>query len=97
MATPFKMKGHTLPGPNQKVSPTKDFGLISGPLIAAGIAKAAAAAAASAAVSKGVGAISKAKAKKAGKISEAQGKAKEASAKSTEGMGDIGSKTKLTD
>ena len=47
MATPFKMKGHTLPGPNQKKSPMKEpfstTGLIvSGVLTAAAAAKQAA-------------------------------------------------------
>jgi len=95
--SPYKMKGHSLPGPNQKKSPARDFGLISGPITAAAIAKAAAVAAASAAASKGIGAISKAKAKKKADKLSSQNEAKEASAKSTEGMGDIGSKTKLTD
>ena len=89
------MKGHSLPGPNQKKSPTK-FVFTTAAIIAA--AKAAAVSGAvSAVVGKGVGAIGKAKAKKDAAKLEAQNKAKEASARSTEGMGDIGSKTKLTD
>jgi hypothetical protein len=93
--TPYKMKGHSLPGPNQKKSPAK-FVFTTAAIIAA--AKAAAiSGAVSAAVGKGVGAISKAKASKKADKLDAQNKAKEASAKSTEGMGDIGSKTKLTD
>jgi len=88
MGTPYKMKGHTLPGIKQKKSPVKDFGLISGPLIAAAV---------SAAIGAGAKAAAKpGQRKKAAKL-EAQNKAKEASAKSTEGMGDIGTKTKLTD
>ena len=93
--TPYKMKGHSLPGPNQKKSPAK-FVFTTAAIIAA--AKAAAiSGAASAVVGKGVSAISKAKASKKADKLDAQNKAKEASAKSTEGMGDIGSKTKLTD
>lgn len=95
MATPYKMKGHSLPGPNQKKSPMKEP--ISALFTAAALTKAAIAAAASAAIGKGVGAISKAKASKKADKLDAQNKAKEASDKSTEGMGDIGSKTKLTD
>ena len=56
MASPFKMSGHTLPGPNQKESPAKC------PLIALAIPaliKGAATAAGGLAVSKGVGAITK--------------------------------------
>ena len=95
MGTPYKMKGHSLPGPNQKKSPAKF--VFTAAALAALAAKAAIGGAVSAGVSKGVGAISKAKAtKKADKVG-AQNKAKEASAKSIEGMGDIGSKTKLTE
>tara|TARA_R110002096_G_scaffold158180_1_gene323486 strand:+ start:222 stop:515 length:294 start_codon:yes stop_codon:yes gene_type:complete len=96
MGTPFKMKGHTLPGPNQKKSPARDFGLISGPLTAMAIAKAAAVAAASAAASKGIGAISKAKADKKAEQAEAKGRRAQASNKTTAATsGDIGTKTKL--
>ena len=91
----YKMKGHSLPGPNQKKSPTKLLGIAA--LTAAMIAKAAIGGAVATGVSKGIGAISKAKASKKADKLDAQNKAKEASGKSTEGMGDIGSKTKLTD
>ena len=103
MATPYKMKGHTLPGPNQKASPAKDFGLISGPIIAAALTKAALAkaaltAAVSTGIGKGIGAISKNQTTKKAEIKEKQTDAKIASRRGTEGITkDIGSKTKLTD
>ena len=34
MATPYKMKGHTLPGPNQKASPAK---IVWAPIIASAV------------------------------------------------------------
>ena len=100
--SPYKMKGHSLPGPNQKKSPTK-FVFTTAAIIAA--AKAAAAttlgkAAIGAGASAAIGAGAKAAAKpgqrrKAAKL-EAQNKAKEASAKSTD-MGELGTKSKITD
>jgi hypothetical protein len=93
--SPYKMKGHSLPGPNQKESPAKILGIAA--LTTAMLVKAAIGGAVSAGVGKGIGAISKAKASKKADKLDAQNKAKEASDKSTEGMGDVGSKTKLTD
>ena len=90
----YKMKGHSLPGPNQKGSPNKLLGIAS--LTAAMIAKAAIGGAVSAAVGKGVGAIAKGKAKKDAAKTDAQNKAKQASAKSTD-MGEIGTNTKITE
>jgi len=95
MGTPYKMKGHTLPGIKQKESPAKF--VFTAAALAALATKAAIAGTVSAGISKGVGAISKAKASKKADKLNAQNKAKEASVKSTEGMGDIGTKTKLTD
>ena len=89
----FKMKGHTLPGPNQKAAPAKLLGIVG--LTAAMIAKAAIGSAVGAGVSKGIGAISKAKSNKKADIKESQAEANQASAKSTEDIGDVGSKTKL--
>ena len=70
----------------QKKSPMKE------PITAAILASIA-----GAAVSGGIGAASKAASKKKADKLSAENEAKEASAKSIEGMGDIGSKTKLTD
>ena len=95
MGTPYKMKGHSLPGPSQKKSPAKF--VFTAAALAALAAKAAIGAGASAAIGAGVKAAAKPGQKKKAAKLEAQGKAKEASAKSTQGMGDIGSKTKLTD
>ena len=92
--SPYKMKGHSLPGPNQKKSPTKILGIAA--LTAAMLAKAAVGGAVSAGIGKGIGAISKAKAKKRATKADAQNKAKEASAKSTD-MGEIGTKSKITE
>tara|TARA_R100001377_G_C3180189_1_gene106333 strand:+ start:246 stop:521 length:276 start_codon:yes stop_codon:yes gene_type:complete len=91
MGTPYKMKGHTLPGIKQKESPAKLLGIAA--LTTAALVKAAIGGAVSAGIGKGVGAISKAKAKK----EAAKNKANEAAIRSTEGMGGIGTKTKLTD
>jgi len=88
------MKGHSLPGPNQKKSPSKFLGLSIAAIAA--LKAAAVSGAASAVVGKGVGAISKAKAKKKAAKADAQNKAKEASAKSTD-MGEIGTKTNITE
>ena len=160
MATPFKMKGHELPGPNQrketpyrketpsvpksnitnkqrlenllkvvpneeafnklskedqkgftdawikskgvtkqvtrvkkvateKKSPAKDFGIVSGPLIAAGISAAAAAT---------KGAIDKAQAKKAAKKKAGEDKKREATSKQVEAAStDMGAKSKITE
>tara|TARA_R110002167_G_scaffold270164_1_gene476650 strand:+ start:168 stop:461 length:294 start_codon:yes stop_codon:yes gene_type:complete len=93
--TPYKMKGHSLPGPNQKKSPAKILGIAA--LTTAMLVKAAVGGAVSAGVGKSISAVNKAKASKKADKLDAQNKAKEASAKSTEGMGDIGSKTKLTE
>jgi hypothetical protein len=93
--TPYKMKGHSLPGPNQKKSPARILGIAA--LTTAMLVKAAVGGAVSAGVGKGIGAVSEAKASKKADKLNAQNKAKEAYAKSTEGMGDIGSKTKLTE
>ncbi len=90
----YKMKGHSLPGPNQKKSPTKLLGIAA--LTASMIAKAAIGGAVSAGIGKGVGAIAKGKAKKKAAKLDAQNKAKEASAKSTD-MGKLGTKTKITE
>jgi len=85
MGTPFKMKGHTLPGIKQRVSPLKEP--ITAMLIGAGISAATAGA-------KGLAAKKAAtKAEKAAAKSEARDKAQEGASAS----GDIGSKTKLTD
>tara|TARA_R110002153_G_scaffold253679_1_gene411804 strand:+ start:626 stop:919 length:294 start_codon:yes stop_codon:yes gene_type:complete len=92
--SPYKMKGHSLPGPNQKKSPAKILGIAA--LTTAMLVKAAVGGAVSAGVSKGVGAISKAKAKKIAEKAGAQNKAKEASAKSAD-MGEIGTKTNITE
>ena len=92
--SPYKMKGHSLPGPNQKKSPAKILGIAA--LTTAMLVKAAVGGAVSAGVGKGVGAISKAKAKKRATKAGAQNKAKEASAKSAD-MGEIGTKTNITE
>jgi hypothetical protein len=92
--SPYKMKGHSLPGPNQKKSPTKILGIAA--LTAAMLAKAAVGGAVSAGIGKGVGAIAKGNAKKKATKADAQNKAKEASAKSTD-MGEIGTKSKITE
>ena len=94
MASPFKMSGHTLPGPNQKASPAKC------PLIALAIpalVKGAAAAAGGLAVSKGVGALTKGKKNKKEADAKALAKNEEGAASSAASMsGDIGTKsTKL--
>jgi hypothetical protein len=81
MATPFKMKGHTLPGPNQKKSPMTE----PVTLILAGVS-AATAAAKTAAARKAAE-----KKKIAGEKAEATASAQEGISK------DIGSKTKITD
>ena len=78
----------------QKKSPTKILGLTA--LATAALIKAAVGGAVSAGIGKGVGAISKAKAKKKAAKADAQNKAKEASAKSTD-MGEIGTKTNITE
>ena len=70
----FKMKGHALPGPNQKSAPAK---LIFG-LTAAMIAQAAIGGAASAAVTGGVSAAAKGSKKVKAKRDAAQNKASEA-------------------
>ena len=90
----YKMKGHSLPGPNQKKSPAKLLGIAA--LTAAMLAKAAIGGAVSAGIGKGVGAIAKGKAKKKAAKLDAQNKAKQASAKSTD-MGELGTKTKITE
>ncbi len=90
----YKMKGHSLPGPNQKKSPAKLLGIAA--LTTAALVKAAIGGAVSAGVSKGVGAIAKGKAKKKAAKLDAQNKAKEATAKSTD-MGELGTKTKITE
>jgi hypothetical protein len=92
--SPYKMKGHSLPGPNQKKSPAKILGIAA--LTAAALAKAAVGGAVSAGIGKGIGAISKAKAKKRATKADAQNKAREASAKSTD-MGELGTKSKITE
>jgi len=95
MASPYKMKGHTLPGPNQKKSPLKlDPLTLTALAIAAG--KGADMAAGGTAIAKGVGALSnKAKKKKEQKAKDQaatqQGLADQQSAMG----GDIGSKTKI--
>ena len=89
MATPFKMKGHTLPGPNQKKSPANliDFGLISGPLIAAAV---------SSAVGAGTKAISAAGQRKAAKKKKEQDERRIAAEETAAAMEqDIETKTKL--
>ena len=87
MATPFKMKGHTLPGPNQKVSPMKEPFSLTGALIGAGI---------SAAIGAGTSAISasakKKAAKKKGKEDEARVATKEVASSMEQ---DMGTKTKI--
>ena len=89
MASPYKMKGHALPGPNQKKSPMKE------PLSALAIGLLSSAA--GAAVSGGIGAISKSasnkKAEKAQK-EQAAADARENAAASI-GKKKIGSSTKL--
>lgn len=90
----YKMKGHSLPGPNQKKSPTKLLGIAA--LTSAMIAKAAIGAAVSTGIGKGVSAIAKGKAKKKAAKLDAQNKAKQASAKSTD-MGELGTKNKITE
>jgi len=102
MATPFKMKGHTLPGIKQKESPTK-FVFTTAAIIAA--AKAAAAttlgkavvgAGASAVIGAGAKAAAKPGQKKRAKEEEARGKARDEQAKSTNAnSGEIGSKSKI--
>ena len=73
MGTPFKMKGHTLPGPNQKKSPMKIepisgiaaiIGGIKAATTAAALAKAATTAVIATGVGKGASAIGKGKARK---------------------------------
>ena len=87
MATPFKMKGHTLPGIKQKKSPMHIDPITLSALIGAGVSIA----------SKGVKGIA---AKKAAKKAEEGAKKKEARDAATAGADAAsveGSKTKLTD
>ena len=94
MATPYKMKGHTLPGIKQKASPVKILGIAT--LTAAALAKAAAASAAAAAVTQGVGAISKKNASKKAEKLDLKNEAKKKTEESTQAIsGDMGSKTKI--
>tara|TARA_R100000935_G_C2795602_1_gene148009 strand:+ start:193 stop:477 length:285 start_codon:yes stop_codon:yes gene_type:complete len=93
MAKPFKMKGHSLPGPNQK-SPAKF--LITGAMIAIAAAKAAAGTLASLAVNEGVKAAKKPGEKK--KQKELESKEREALAKEKAAnamSGEIGSSSKI--
>jgi len=89
MATPFKMKGHTLPGPNQKKSPMHLDPITLSALIAGGVSAATA----------GVGGLAKSaakeKAEKKGKKDAARDKAQEGAA--ALGETKMGGKTKLTD
>lgn len=71
----FKMKGHTLPGPNQKSAPAKLLGIAA--LTAAMIAKAAIGGAVGAGIGKGIGAIAKGAGKRKAVKKEAQAKAAE--------------------
>jgi len=88
MATPYKMKGHTLPGIKQKKSPMKEpLSALAVGLITAG---------ATSALSAGTSAIAAKRAKK--KEAKALAKANEQDAKTTgiESMGKkMGSSTKL--
>ena len=89
----FKMKGHTLPGPNQKASPLKDFG-ISGTIaaiIAAAKAKAAVTAGVVSAASGIASAASKTAQKRKAEKLEGAGKLAEV----TGGMKSPGSKTRI--
>ena len=90
MATPFKMKGHTLPGPKQKVSPMKEpFTLAAAGIIAAKAAIAAG-------VVTGISAIAKADAKKKAEKIEKESEAKVATKDVASSMEkDIGTKTKI--
>ena len=86
MGTPFKMKGHTLPGIKQDpASPLKEP--ITAMLIGAGI---------SAATAGAKGLAAKKAAKKAEKAA-AKGEARDAAAAGADAAGVEGSKTKLTD
>ena len=87
MGSPFKMKGHTLPGPNQKVSPMKEP--FTTALITAGIG---------AALSGGSAALQGAAKKKAAKKKAKEDKSREATQEVAGSMEqDMGSKTKITE
>tara|TARA_R110000824_G_scaffold210583_1_gene396482 strand:- start:302 stop:586 length:285 start_codon:yes stop_codon:yes gene_type:complete len=93
MGAPFKMKGHTLPGPNQKKSPNKFLGLTAAAI--AGIKAAMAGAAVSSAIGAGASAVSKSKANKRAEKKAASDREQQSLAKAGEMGGEIGSKTKL--
>ena len=86
MASPYKMKGHALPGPNQKKSPMKL------PITTAILASMA-----GAAVSGGIGALSKSASNKKAEKAQKEQAAREASENAAASIGKkkIGSSTKL--
>mgnify|MGYP003655581526 CR=1 FL=1 len=85
MGSPFKMGGHTLPGPNQKKSPMKLA--ITTALIGAGVAAATTAANAKMAADR----------QKAARKAQLQKDAAEASRAGTEGMAKDMTSTKIID
>ena len=88
MGTPFKMKGHTLPGIKQRVSPLRLEPVTIAAIIGAGVSAATAGA-------KGIAAKNKAK-KDEKKASKDEAIAKSQSGADALASGE-GSKTKLTD
>jgi len=95
MASPYKMKGHTLPGPNQKKSPMK-LDPLTLTALAIAAAKGAAMAAGGTAITKGVGALSnKAKNKKEEKAADLEAKKQGLADQQSAMSGEIGTKTKI--
>ena len=89
MGSPFKMGGHTLPGPNQKVSPMKaPLSALAVGLISAGV---------TAAVGTGTAAISAAQKKKAAEKKEKKDKVVAANVEASESLDqDLGTETNIT-
>lgn len=85
MGSPFKMGGHTLPGPNQKKSPMKILPLVAAALISA----------ASTAASTAASQIAASKKRKADKKAQLDADAKIASQEGTEGMAKEMTSTKI--
>ena len=88
MASPYKMKGHSLPGPNQKKSPMKEPISLTAAILAS---------MAGAAVSGGIGAASKAASNKKAEKAQKEQAAADARENAVASIGKkkIGSSTKL--
>ena len=87
MGSPFKMGGHTLPGPNQKVSPMKIPGMVTAAIIGGAVTAATTAANAKMAANRA----------KAARKAQLQKDAAEASKEGTEGMAKDMTSTKIID